>query len=196
SSEHRTQVSITITRGRRTRHLPRRLAALAAVAVTFAAVSGGRADTVTDATGRVVTATDASRIVSIGGAVTEILYALHMDAHIVAVDTTSLFPPRALKDKPNVGYMRQLSAEGVLGTAPSLILAIESAGPKETMAVLQSAKVPLVVVPDVFSGDGIVEKVKVVAAAAGVAQRAGCVIAGIRADLDALDRIKVGIEAP
>src|SRR5262249_2788478 len=112
------------------------------------------------------------------------------------VDTTSVFPAQVLKDKPNVGYMRQLSAEGVLGMAPSLILAIESAGPKETMAVLQSAKVPLVVVPDAFTGDGIIEKGRVVAAAAGVAARADCVIAGIRADLDALDRIKASIAAP
>ncbi|WP_457796288.1 hypothetical protein [Methylocystis sp. S23] len=45
------------------------------------------------------------RIVSVGGAVTEIIYALGRDALIAAVDTTSLYPPEALKTKPNVGYM-------------------------------------------------------------------------------------------
>ena len=58
---------------------------------------------------------DASRIVSIGGAVTEILYALGQDKRVVAIDITSLYPVTALKEKPNVGYLRQLSPEGVLG---------------------------------------------------------------------------------
>ena len=79
-----------------------------------------RADMVAqDGTGRNVSIADTGRIVSIGGAVTEILYALGADKKIVGVDSTSLYPPRAMKDKPNVGYMRQLSAEGVLGLRPS-----------------------------------------------------------------------------
>ena len=94
---------------------------------------------------------DASRIVSVGGAVTEILYALGLADRIVAVDTTSLFPAEALKQKPNVGYMRALSAEGVLGLNPSLVLAIDGAGPKETIAVLEAATVPLVRVPDRYT---------------------------------------------
>ena len=77
---------------------------------------------------------DASRIVSIGGAVTEILYALGLKDRVVAVDATSLYPDEALKQKPSVGYFRALSAEGVLGLNPSLVLAIDGAGPKETVS--------------------------------------------------------------
>ena len=47
--------------------------------------------------------------------------------------------------------MRQLSAEGVLGLNPSLVLAAQGSGPKETMDVLDAAKVPLVLVPETFS---------------------------------------------
>src|SRR5262245_15288290 len=101
---------------------------------------------------------DASRIVSVGGAATEILYALGLEARVIAVDTTSLYPARALKEKPNVGYMRQLSPEGVLGLAPTLILAAEGSGPKEAVAVLEAAAVPFVQIPDRFTGDGILEK--------------------------------------
>ena len=89
---------------------------------------------------------------------------------IVAVDTTSLFPAEALKQKPNVGYMRALSAEGVLGLNPSLVLAIEGAGPKETIAVLEAATVPLVRVPDRYTGDGILEKIRLIADVAGAAR--------------------------
>src|SRR5215203_3259554 len=87
---------------------------------------------------------DTSRIISIGGAITEILYSLGLARQIVAVDSTSTFPPQALREKANVGYMRQLSPEGVLGLKPSLILMTEGSGPKETIAVLQAATIPLV----------------------------------------------------
>ncbi len=84
---------------------------------------------VQDARGREVNVDNPQRIVSIGGAVTEILYALGAEDRIVAVDTTSLYPPKAMADKPNVGYMRQLLAEGVLGLNPQLVLAIAGSGP-------------------------------------------------------------------
>lgn len=97
----------------------------------FSACGSCDADAITveDATGRSVVISDASRIVSVGGAVTEILYALGLEQRVIAVDTTSLYPPRALAEKPNVGYMRQLSPEGVLALGPSLILAAEGSGP-------------------------------------------------------------------
>lgn len=97
-----------------------------------------------DARDRDVVIDDPSRIVSIGGAITEILYALGFEDRIAGVDATSLYPPAALREKPDVGYMRQLSPEGVLGLHPSLVLAVQGSGPKETMDVLEAAKVPLV----------------------------------------------------
>lgn len=141
-------------------------------------------------------AADTSRIVSIGGAVTEILYALGKDENVVAVDTTSVYPPRAMTEKPNVGYMRALSAEGVLGLRPSLIIATEGAGPKETMAVLQAAKVPLVIVPDKFTGEGIIEKIRVVSEAAGAAGRGRCIADKARGDIAALTRLVSGAQKP
>lgn len=137
---------------------------------------------------------DTSRIVSVGGAVTEILYALGEDNKIVGIDTTSLYPPRAVKEKPSVGYMRQLSAEGVLGLRPSLIVAIEGSGPKETMAVLKEAKVPMTVVPDSYNGSGILEKIRAVADAAGVPVRGECLAKQVTADLDALAKIRTAID--
>src|SRR5262245_36849013 len=143
-----------------------------------------------------VMAPDASRIVSIGGAITEILYALGLESRIVAVDSTSHFPPQALRDKPNVGYMRALSAEGVLSLNPSLILAVEGSGPKETMAVLKAAGVPFVLVPDRFTGDGIVEKIRVVAGVTGAGRKGECLAKAVAADLAALARLRSEIEHP
>jgi iron complex transport system substrate-binding protein len=133
---------------------------------------------------------DSSRIVSIGGSITEILYALGVQQKIVAVDTTSLYPAAALQDKPNVGYMRQLSAEGVLGLSPTLILAIDGSGPKETIDVLQQAKVAFVSVPDKFTGDGIIDKIDMISLAVGVPERGACLADVVRHDIAALDAMR------
>jgi iron complex transport system substrate-binding protein len=174
----------------------RRDASLALALVLALTASSASAATVRDATGRDVAVNDASRIVSVGGAVTEILYALGLRDRIVAVDTTSLYPAEALKQKPNVGYFRALSSEGVLGLNPSLVLAIDGAGPKETVSVLESAAVPLVRVPDQFSGEGIVEKIRLIARAAGASERGACLSGRVTADLAALAKQRDAIARP
>jgi iron complex transport system substrate-binding protein len=171
---------------------------LVLAAMCFATFGAGGAERVTvkDATGRSVTIADSSRIVSIGGSVTEILYALDLENRVVAVDTTSLYPPRALAEKRNVGYMRQLSPEGVLGLAPSLVLAAEGAGPKGTIAVLEAASIPFVSVPDRFTGDGIAEKIRLVAQATGSAERGACLVKSVEGDLGALAALRARIVQP
>jgi heme transport system substrate-binding protein len=172
-----------------------RAARLGGVALALLLTGAASAGTIVrDASGRPVEVADATRIVSIGGAITEILYALGLERRIVAVDSTSSFPPQALKDKLNVGYMRQLSPEGVLGVAPSLVLATEGSGPPETVAVLQAARVPLVLVPDHFSGEGILQKIATVAGATGAPE--DCLAHAVKSDLDALARTRQRIGAP
>ncbi len=101
-----------------------------------------------DARRRQVAVTDLSRIVCIGGTITEILYALGAADRIVAVDSTSQFPAEALRDKRNIGYMRMLSAEGVLSVGPSLLLVMEGAGPPEAIDALVASPVPLLFIDD------------------------------------------------
>jgi iron complex transport system substrate-binding protein len=162
------------------------------------ATQGCRAEAVTvrDAAGRDVTITDSSRIISIGGAVTEVLYALGLEDRIVAVDTTSVYPKRALAEKPNVGYMRQLSPEGVLGLSPTLILASEAAGPPSTIAVLEAARVPFVRIADRDTADGVVAKIQLVAEVTGRRERGACLAASVRADFDALARQRAKVAGP
>jgi len=149
-----------------------------------------------DARGRDVTVGNTSRIVSIGGAITEILYALGLQDRIVGVDTTSLYPPKALGEKPNVGYMRQLSAEGVLGLNPQLILAIEGAGPNETLDVLDAAKIPFVSFPETYTEQGLIEKIKLVAHAMDADARGACLTAAVSGDLAELKRLRDNVKQP
>ena len=109
--------------------------------------------TVVDGGGRTVQITDASRILSVGGDVTEILYALGAGNRIVGVDTTSQFPAEALKKK-SVGYMRALSSEGVISVGATVMLASEGSGPPEVVKTLKTTSVPYVEVSDKTSADG------------------------------------------
>jgi iron complex transport system substrate-binding protein len=170
--------------------------AIATLCVIAATPAAGNGVTVRDAAGRTVTIKDAGRIVSVGGSVTEILYALGLEQRVVAVDSTSIYPARAATEKPNVGYMRQLSAEGVLGLGPSLVLAAEGSGPKGTIAVLEAASIPFVQVPDHFTGEGIVEKIRLIAQATGTNERGECLAKLVATDLTALAALRARIAQP
>lgn len=131
---------------------------------------------------------DTARIVSLGGDVTEILYALGAEDRIVGVDATSVHPPEALHDKPNVGYLRQLSTEGILSLGPTLVLANEKAGPPAVVAALASARAEVIMVPDEPSPEGIVRKVRLIAAAIGAEEAGAALATGIARDLDSVRR--------
>jgi iron complex transport system substrate-binding protein len=127
---------------------------------------------------------DVSKIVTIGGAVTEIVYALGEEGRIIGRDSTSVFPPEALQ-KPDIGYMRALSAEGVLALGPSAILAIEGSGPVEAIDVLKKAGTPFVQIPDRFTADGIVAKIHAVGEALQVKDKADALAKSVGSDLKA-----------
>lgn len=128
--------------------------------------AGAQERRVQDAAGRDVRVRDTSRIVSIGSSVTEILFALGAGDRVIARDQTSLFPPEAAT-RPDVGYSRALSAEGVLSVGPTLILALEGSGPPATLEVLERGSVPVVIIPDARTPEGVVRKIEAVAAAIG-----------------------------
>jgi iron complex transport system substrate-binding protein len=138
------------------------------IAALVASAAPVRAETtVTDAGGRKVVIGDTSRILSLGGDVTEILYALKADNKIIAVDSTSQFPVEALKQKPNVGYLRALATEGVLSTNPTLIIAGKDAGPPPVVAALKASSIPYVEVPDDHTPEGAAAKIRFVASVIG-----------------------------
>lgn len=129
---------------------------------------------------------DTSRIVAIGGAVTEILFALGLGDRVVAVDQTSRYPAAA-RTRADVGYSRALSPEGVLSVGPSLIIAAEGAGPRSTLDVLRHASVPVVLVPEAQDQAGVLRKIAAVAEAVGEDERGRALAAEVAEDFAALD---------
>ena len=112
----------------------------------------------------------AQRVLAIGGAVTEIIYALGEQDRLVGRGSTSSYPPEATA-LPDVGYIRALSPEGVLAVKPDLILARENNGPREAVEVLKSTGVRWVDVPDDFTLEGIDENISIIAAELGVSDK-------------------------
>lgn len=102
------------------------------------------------------------RIVSVGGDLTEIMYALGAGDRIVATDSTSVYPAAA-NNMPKVGYLRRLSAEGVLSVEPDLIMISGAARPEEAVAQIRAAGVRMIEMEPDYTIEGILEKTRVVA---------------------------------
>ncbi|MDX6748574.1 ABC transporter substrate-binding protein [Geminicoccaceae bacterium 1502E] len=132
----------------------------------------------------------AGRVVSIGGAVTEIAYALGAGDALVAVDSTSTFPPEAGK-LPDVGYMRALSAEPIAALRPDLVLAVEGSGPAAALRQIGQAGLRLELIDEEPGVDAVLTRIGRVAAlldreqegerlaakVAGELERAGALVA-------------------
>ena len=121
------------------------------------------------------------RIVSVGGAVTETVFALGAQGQLVGVDTTSLFPADATR-LPQVGYARTLSAEGVLALTPQLLLASGEAGPPQVLAQLQRAGVRVEVLDEQHRFDGILARTARIGQLCGRAREAAQLAARLQQD--------------
>jgi len=106
-------------------------------------------------------ATSAPRLVTISGAITEVVYALGAEGQLVGTDTTSLYPAAA-RQTPKVGYMRQLSAEGLLSLKPDAVIATTESGPPVVLDQLRSAGVRLELIEADHSWGEVQRKVQAV----------------------------------
>lgn len=105
------------------------------------------------------------RLITISGAITEVVYALGAEAQLVGTDTTSLYPKAAL-ETPKVGYMRQLSAEGVLSLKPDVVISTTEAGPPVVLDQLRSAGVKVELLKSEYTWNDVISKVSAVGRAA------------------------------
>ena len=107
------------------------------------------------------TSTGAIRLISIGGALTEIVYLLKANAQLVGVDTTSIYPASATR-LPNVGYARSLSAEGILALRPTQVVATEDAGPPIVIKQIIDAQIPLTILPSGHQFKDLTDRVSMI----------------------------------
>lgn len=132
-------------------------------------------------------AAGAERIVAAGAGVTEILWDLGLAPDIVGVDTTSRNPPEALKTKPDIGYFRRLSAEGLLALDPTLVVAAQGAGPRETLDLVRAAGVRVETIDDPFTVAGTLAKIERLGVIAGRPAEAAALVRSTREGFTALE---------
>ncbi len=121
---------------------------------------------VTLSDGRTVRVDDVSRIVSLWGNITETVYALGLGDNVVGRDVASTFTEA--EDVPVVTRAHDVSPESVLSLRPTVVLVDPTIGPPEALDQIRGAGVPVVVVDEVTTIDGIGARIEQVAQALGV----------------------------
>ncbi len=100
------------------------------------------------------------RIVSIGGSITETLYALGEGEKIVGVDATSIYPQEA-KEKAQLGYRHAINIEGILSLKPDIIFASDKYLNDALARKLKTLELNLVLIKEEESKEGIISKIQI-----------------------------------
>ncbi|MCT9819327.1 ABC transporter substrate-binding protein [Microbacterium sp. W1N] len=142
--------------------------------------------TVTDAEGRAVEITDASRIlpVDISGTIAATVFALGLGDRVVGRDSSTDFA--GTEDLPVVTKSgHSLNPEAILEVAPTVMLTDTTIGPKEVRQQLRDAGIAVVVISDERRIDTTGELVAEIAAALGVPGRGAALVDRLDAELAA-----------
>jgi iron complex transport system substrate-binding protein len=123
--------------------------------------------TVKDMNGKDVTITDISRIVPLSGDIAEIIYDLGLQKDVVGVDVSATYPPRAWDGLPQIGFERNLAAEGILALQPTVVIGKSTAGPPAVLDQIRAAGIPVVIINDPQDMTSPVVKIRAVAATLG-----------------------------
>jgi iron complex transport system substrate-binding protein len=115
------------------------------------------------------------RIVSLNGAVTEIVCALGFEKTLVGVDVTSTYP-LSMQKVPKVGHNRNISAEPVLALQPDLILATDNFIQPTVIEQFKNVGVKTVLIKQEFTVDGTKKLITEVAAALQVPAKGAALI--------------------
>jgi iron complex transport system substrate-binding protein len=125
------------------------------------------------------------RVVTIGGGVTEIVYALQRGDWLVGTDATSLYPEAAAK-LPKVGHGHQVTAEGILSLKPNLLLTSKGSIKPELAQQLEQAGVKVVEVDDETTVIGTEQRINELGKVLNANDEAQKVVANLHDDLNKL----------
>ncbi len=134
------------------------------------------------------------RIVTVGGALTEIVYALGAESRLVGNDTTSYYPKQA-EALPKVGYQRALSAEGILSLNPDMVILTDEAGPPAVITQIKSAGVDILEIKAGRSLGDVKQSVQAIAKALGCEKKAAALITKLNAHQAQLTAVKQKIKS-
>lgn len=94
------------------------------------------------------------KIVSLNGAISEVLAVLGVESQIVGVDVTSTYPEALQIKATNLGHVRSITAESILGLKPTVVFATSNDINPTLSQQLKAANVSLVLIDQEYSPAG------------------------------------------
>jgi iron complex transport system substrate-binding protein len=133
------------------------------------------------------------RIVSAGSDVTETVVALAGLGVVRGVDITSRTPPE-VRALPSIGYLRQISVEGIVSLKPDLIIANRDLGPPLAIEQLRGLGLKVELISGALNASGMAEKIRHIGTIVGAADKAEPLAATVMAAMTDLAKRLEGIE--
>lgn len=127
------------------------------------------------------------RLISTDAGATELIFSLGLEQSLVAVDVTSQLP-KGHQPLPNIGYHRNLSAEGLLSLEPTAVIGSEFMGPPPVVSALQQARVQLVRLPGAKTSAQLRSNISELATALQQRERGEALIQHLDQQLSALQQ--------
>ncbi|MDO4728129.1 MAG: ABC transporter substrate-binding protein [Bacteroidota bacterium] len=94
------------------------------------------------------------RIVSLSGGITEVLCALGYEEQIIGVDVTSTYPKQIKEKATDLGHVRSVSLEQIIGLKPTIVLASDKDLNNEVVDKLKQAQIRVEIVSQEQSVEG------------------------------------------
>ncbi len=126
---------------------------------------------VIDAEGKTVNIADSSRIVSVGTATTETIYALGEGDKLIAVDNSSAEYLPQTASLPKVGGRTSLNAEGILALKPTLVILGADSAPAQIFDQLRGAGIAVLTLTPNYTTETVKQKIMTVARALGAEEK-------------------------
>lgn len=141
-------------------------------------------DTFVGADGVASIVADTSRIVTLSGDLTEIIFELGLGESVVAVDLTTVYPEEAAL-LPVIGIGRFLTAEGVLAQQPTLVIGDTQTNPLTAIEQIRAAGVPVVILEIPTTFEGLYDKMRTIGDLLDVPDAARRLADRVKSEVDA-----------
>ncbi len=138
---------------------------------------------------------EGTRLITLFGDLTEIVYALGVEEYLVARDTSSVYPA-ATEELPNLGFAGALNAEAILALDPTLVIGTDMAGPPGVLEQLREAGVEVVMLGELNELDAAQIKIRVVGEALGIPKTAEALALDVERRLAAVTAEAAEFERP
>lgn len=136
----------------------------------------------------------ASKIVSVGGSITETVFALGHGNELIGVDLSSVYPKEITAKLPNVGYWLSLPQEGILSLKPDIAIISSQAAPKKVVESLPDFGVKTYIIDDKPSLESAKKKIQQVGKILGENKKAQDIILRIEKNISKIQEELKGKE--